>query len=110
MNSAVELKLENGTAHIEGELTFHTVGGVLKQIRRLLGVGSGESLTLDFGTTRRTDSAALALLLECIREARRQNRRIVYRNLPQRLLQLAKISEIDNLIDIHTDGAANVAQ
>lgn len=89
---------ENGdVVLVEGVLTLKTVTEALRQSQPLFANGTAP-LVFDLGGVEQSDSAALALLLEWLRQGRRDKREVRYRNLPQRLMQLGRISEVDELI------------
>lgn len=81
---------------LSGELTFTTVPDTWNHSGNLFaGVGP---LVFDFAGITRSDSAALALLLEWIRVARRQGREIHYHNLPDQLLAVADVSGMKGIL------------
>ncbi|MEL7298635.1 MAG: hypothetical protein AAGJ86_13305, partial [Pseudomonadota bacterium] len=53
----------------------------------------------DFGTGGNADSAGLALLLEWVTWANHTVREINYLNVPQRVTNIASISEVDGLLN-----------
>lgn len=95
--SEVTILQQDDAIRIEGLLVLRTVTPVLRDFKAMLSSGNGKTI-VDLGGIKRADSAALALMLEGLREARRQGRQLVYRNMPDRLLQLARISDLDELI------------
>lgn len=79
---------------VRGELTYRTVGGLLNASAELMG-GQGE-LILDLQGVERADSAGLALLLHWLREARGAGRDLRFLNLPEQLLAIARLSNLDH--------------
>lgn len=55
---------------------------------------------LDFEKVQRVDTAGLAWTLNAIREAKAQGVKITLCNLPEKMLKLAKISELDSVLPI----------
>lgn len=86
-----------GGFRVAGELRFGTVPVLLRQAQDLFGAGAG-AIDVDFSGVTRVDSAALALLLEWMRLARRQQREIVFRNLPQPMVAMARVSGLEDLL------------
>ncbi|HLU62542.1 MAG TPA: STAS domain-containing protein [Gammaproteobacteria bacterium] len=89
-----EAKEEGEVLRVSGDLTFATVAGLARQ-------SSGWNprvSAIDLAAVGECDSAGLALLLEWRRRARREGIDVVYRNVPPRLLQLARISELDTFL------------
>jgi phospholipid transport system transporter-binding protein len=58
------------------------------------------SLVIDCAGVSRADSAGLAVLLDWLGWARRKSRTIRPENLPQSLVAIAKISEVDGLLTV----------
>ncbi len=79
----------------EGALTMMTVPALLVEARRLASAGD---LALDLSAVGEADSAALALMLDCLRSARAASHRFEVRNLPQGLASLASMYGIDALL------------
>lgn len=86
-----------GRISVRGDLTFATVTALWKASRRLL-TSAPETITIDLAGIRRADSAGLALLVEWLRLARRQNKRLTLINLPSQLLTMAKTYDLTPLL------------
>ncbi|MFS1701732.1 lipid asymmetry maintenance protein MlaB [Alteromonas sp. AMM-1] len=56
--------------------------------------------TFDFSQVERVDSAGLAWTINAIRDGRAQGIKITLCNLPEKMLKLAKISEIDAFLPV----------
>ncbi len=93
---------EISPGHIKlcGDLTFATVAALQQASQRLLTRASGE-ITIDLSGIRRADSAGLALLVEWLRLAKKQNKRLTLINLPQQLLTMAKTYDLQRLLPIY---------
>lgn len=88
-----------GGFRVSGELVFDTVPGLLASGRALLVAGAGDVI-IDLGGVTRADSAGLALLVEWARAARRVNRRLALRNMPDKMAAMAGISGLDTVLPI----------
>ena len=87
-----------GRIVVTGELTFATARDA-RQIGTLVLEGSGASnLVIDCAGVTRADSAGLAVLLDWLAWGRRKSRRLKLENLPQSLVAIAKISEVDGML------------
>ena len=84
---------------LEGELSFATVGGLLREAAPLLEKGT-DRLLLDLKDVKRADSAGLALLLEWVAQCRRQGRPILCQHLPESLLDIARFSNVLDLLPL----------
>ena len=83
-------------SRVVGSLVFSTVGA-------LLPVGSeaienGRAAVIDLAGVTASDSSGLALLIEWKSVAKYARRTLRYENVPSQLLQLARLSEVDELL------------
>jgi phospholipid transport system transporter-binding protein len=97
-----------------GEGRFR-VGGLLDAttVTRLLEEGQARfhgvsDITVDFAGVTESDSSGLALLLEWLRLARKSNQRIRFEHVPQQIIALARISEVDDLLLENGSTAGNL--
>ena len=86
---------EQGQYRLSGELTFHTVPDLLRQGQGLFEGCS--TFVLDLQEVTRADSAGLALLLEWLRRCRHRKQDLFFRNLPQALSEIARVSNLDQV-------------
>lgn len=84
-----------GQLQLSGELTMATVAGILPELEKAIGNGA---MTIDLAGVSLCDSAALALLLALKR--RQDSRSLQWNNLPLSLLRLARLYELDSLLDL----------
>ena len=84
-----------GQYALSGELSFRTVPGLLREGERLFEGCS--AFVLDLQGVDRADSAGLALLLEWLRSCRRRQQDLYFRNLPQALVEIARVSNLDEV-------------
>ena len=80
---------------IEGPVTIGTVSELLAQVRALLAPGVA---VLDFKGVTDVDSAAVALALACMREARRRELVLSLANLPESMRHLADLYAVSELL------------
>lgn len=85
-----------GRFRVEGELVFATAADALAQSRTLF--RDHAVIELDLSGVTRGDSAGLALLLEWVTWARNNARELQFHHLPEQLLVIAQISEVDDLL------------
>lgn len=100
-----EIRPEEGARggfRVSGELVFDTVPELLEQGRVLFDDGV-PGFDLDFSGVSRADSAGVALLIEWMRIAHRRHRNIVFRNVPEQMLAIARVSGVDDILPIATD-------
>jgi phospholipid transport system transporter-binding protein len=80
---------------LQGPVTIGTVTALLTQSRALLAPGVA---VLDFQGVTEVDSAAVALALECMREARRRKLTLSLVNLPEAMQHLAQLYAVSELL------------
>jgi phospholipid transport system transporter-binding protein len=86
---------EGGRLLVDGPVTMGTVTALLEQTRALLAPGVA---VLDFKGVTEVDSAAVALALECLREARRRKLAFSLANLPEAMQNLAQLYAVSELL------------
>ncbi len=79
----------------DGAVTIGTAPALLEQCRALLAPGVA---VLDFKGVTEVDSAAVALALECLREARRRKLALSLANLPEAMQNLAELYAVSELL------------
>lgn len=80
---------------LQGPVTIATVSALLAQARALLAQGVA---VLDFAGVTEVDSAAVALALECLREARARKLALSLANLPEAMQNLAELYAVSDLL------------
>lgn len=88
--------LGGGHFAIRGDLTFTTATAALEESKELF--ADHAIIDVDLSDVRRSDSAGLALLLEWVNWAKNYVREIRFRNIPQQVLSIAQISEVDDML------------
>ncbi len=78
---------------IDGDLTFLTIAK--DTIKSLTFLASAKTITIDLSRVGNTDSAGLALMIECVKQARSNRTTLKFSNVPKQLLNLAKLSGLD---------------
>jgi phospholipid transport system transporter-binding protein len=87
------------TLRLAGAMTFATAARALPEgLRRLDGCASGD-VTIDCSGVGTADSAGLAVLVEWLAWGRRRGRRIELRSVPRSLIDIARISELEELLE-----------
>ena len=86
----------DGRFALRGELSFQTAIRALKASEGLF--SPHRELDIDLAGVGRVDSAGLALLLEWVGWARNHSRTVRFRNIPQQILSMAQISEVESML------------
>lgn len=87
-----------GRFSLEGELSFASVPGLLRQSADLF-VGQA-AIELDLAGVRRADSAGLALLVEWLATARRLGRPLRFLHVPLQMLRMAKVGGLEDILSL----------
>jgi phospholipid transport system transporter-binding protein len=91
------IRREGDRMLVSGALTLASVAAVLLEGSTAIGKGAR---TVDMSEVGELDSSALALLLAWVREAKRQNRSLVFVNLPQGLTTIARLYGVAELLPV----------
>jgi phospholipid transport system transporter-binding protein len=93
------IRREGGRLMVSGPVTLGNVAGLLEEGRRYLAEGVR---TVDFGEVTEMDSAALALCLAWLRDAKAAGGDAIgFSNLPESLLTIAKLYGVHGLLPLH---------
>jgi phospholipid transport system transporter-binding protein len=87
---------DGGRARVTGTLHFATVSGLLGA--GIEALGGGRAAVIDLSGVTASDSAGLALLIEWVSAAKGANRPLRFEHVPSQLLQLARLSEVEDLL------------
>jgi phospholipid transport system transporter-binding protein len=87
--------IDQGAGHfiIDGDLTFFTIDK--QTVRTVDFLTKSKHITIDLGRVGCSDSAGLALMIEWIKYTRHHRAQITFKNIPEQLLNLAKLSGFD---------------
>ena len=96
MSVTVSFDSKNKYIQVKGELTSRTVMDALKQFKREC--KSLPAWVIDFTQVSKVDSSAIALLIELKKSASNNNRKISFIYLPDALLSIARLSQVDDLL------------
>ena len=83
---------------VSGAVTLASVAGLLEEGRRYLAEGVR---SVDFGEVTEMDSAALALCLAWLRDARAAGGALTFANLPESLQTIARLYGVHSLLPLH---------
>lgn len=78
---------------IDGDLTFSSIDK--QTVRAVDFLTKSKHITIDLGGVGSSDSAGLALMIEWIKYTRHHRSQIMFKNIPEQLLNLAKLSGFD---------------
>jgi phospholipid transport system transporter-binding protein len=83
-------------ARVIGSLHFSTVSALLAA--GVTAIEGGKAAVIDLAGVTESDSSGLALLIEWLSVAEAAGRALKYENVPSQLHQLARLSEVEELL------------
>lgn len=86
----------NGVVAVAGAMVFSEVSALLE--RSDAAFSSRQSLVFDLSAVEKTDSAGLALIIEWMKRANESGQDICFKQLPKQLLDIAGVSELEQVI------------
>jgi phospholipid transport system transporter-binding protein len=89
------ISCEGDRCTVQGPITMNNATEVLAESTNRF---TGDHVVVDLSAVTEVDSAAVSLLLEWRRAAKRANRRIEFVNLPESLRSLADLYGVSHLI------------
>ncbi len=87
----------DGHARLSGSLDFTTVSALLPV--GVDAIAGGQVAVIDLSDVAASDSSGLALLIEWLSAAKSAKRTLRYENIPEQLKQLARLSEVEELLE-----------
>ncbi|QKK11888.1 MAG: STAS domain-containing protein [Pseudomonadota bacterium] len=87
----------DGELLLTGALSFASVPqleGLLEPLQR-----PGKETVIDLRGVKRSDSAGLALLVEWLRQTRQRGAKLTFRNIPEQMQAMARISQVYGLLN-----------
>jgi len=88
--------LEGERSRVLGSLHFTTVSALLSE--GVDAIDGGRAAVIDLAGVTTSDSSGLALLIEWLSVAKSASRTLRYENIPSQLQQLARLSEVEELL------------
>jgi phospholipid transport system transporter-binding protein len=88
-----------GRLAIRGALTFETARFASEAGLRAMNASAPGRLTIDFAAVTAADSSGLAVCLVWLARAQRDGRGLSFTNLPASIRALARISDVEPIID-----------
>lgn len=99
MKPDLRIEQQGDCLALSGELDHEGVCRALKAGRSWLGSGSAP-VQVDLAGISRCESAGVALLLEWLRQARRQGRQIEFLHVPEQIQVLLKFFDLERVLPL----------
>jgi phospholipid transport system transporter-binding protein len=87
-----------GRVVVSGALSFATARDARQLGVLVLEGSSARTIIIDCSGVTRSDSAGLAVLLDWLAWGQRKGRTVAFENLPESLLAIARISDVEGLL------------
>lgn len=101
------LHYEQTTCRLQGEIIFSSVSQIYQQelesFVEWLKQQQTNELLLDLQSVSKHDSAGLALIMELYCQSEKQQKSLKIIRMPEQLLHLAQLSEVDQLLNIEKE-------
>lgn len=91
----------DNTLHLSGIIDHTSVVELLRQGQQFITSTQQSALSLDWSEVSYANSAALALLLQWTRQAQAANKSLISLSVPEFLVQLARLSQLEFLFASH---------
>ncbi|MFO1369740.1 MAG: STAS domain-containing protein [Marinagarivorans sp.] len=91
----------DNTLHLSGIIDHASVVKLLQQGQQFITSTQQSALNLDWSEVSYANSAALALLLQWTRQAQAANKSLISLSVPEFLVQLARLSQLEFLFASH---------
>ena len=92
------MTFDGGVCSLAGVLDFTTANGALESVQEL--IESNPKLEINLAGVTQSNSAGLALMIEWLAVARRENHIVTFSDIPVALQQLADVCQVDSLIGL----------
>lgn len=99
MNNCRLEQLGESDYKLSGELNFDTVPILVRETKAIF-TSPSEHLNIDLSGISKTNSAGLALLIEWTRSAKHNNKNIVFKNIPEKMLAIARVSDLGRILPL----------
>jgi len=98
VNLQIQVDAERVT--LEGDLSYKTVAEALTKVIFASEAPINKSVSIDFAGVDHADSSGLALMVHWLREAKKRNMFIQFVNIPKKLIALAEMSNLEDVLPI----------
>jgi len=98
MSVAQLKKLDAGRVEVFGALGLSEVTEVLKHSKEFF--NGNEGLIFDLKGVDKADSSGLSLVVEWMGMAKRSGQTIAFKNIPEQMLEIARLSGLDAILPI----------
>jgi len=92
----LKVEVDGSQVTLNGEISYKTVVSALK----VKIFSANEPVSVDFAGVGHADSAGLALMVHWVREAKKRDVAVDFRNIPKKLIALAEMSNLEEVLPI----------
>lgn len=91
---------DDGNLSLKGAINHQTIPELLKLSNKYFNNREPKDIVIDLKDVTLSDSSGVALLIEWMRQASRRQKNIRFLNIPQQMLEIAKVSGVDKILAI----------
>ncbi len=96
--AAATASRDGDTLRIQGEMDFNSVAHLWETTAALF--AANPPLQIDLGGVSRANSAGVALLVAWLRQAYKQQRKLVFINVPAQMQAIIQVADLETLLPI----------
>jgi len=86
------------TFEVTGDMTFERATAVFDAIN--LSIIDYDEITINLAAVERSDSAALAIMLEWTNQAQKNQKKVYFSNVPNQLMRLIELTHLDKILKL----------
>jgi len=104
MSAEIVLAENKQYVSVKGEITFTNAKALCeKGLLQMQEMQEMQQIIFDFSAVIQSSSVALALLTAWTRAAKKQNKQIRFIHMPQSLLEVARLSNLDRVLTLEAE-------
>jgi len=87
---------KDNTINISGYITFENIIDILNDSKKI--IKNLIEIKIDFKNVLSINSCILIYILDCMKNAKKQNKKIIFKNIPPYLIELSKVYNLETTI------------
>lgn len=98
--ASLQISVNEDQVSLSGDLNYTTVVSALNENVFGVNASASQAISVDFSEVVNVDSSALALMVHWLREAKKRNLIVEFNHTPPKLIALAEMSNLDEVLPI----------
>ena len=83
---------------IAGDMTFERATAIVESID--MAKMNQTEITINLSAVKQSDSAALAIMLEWVNQARKHQKKVIFSNVPSQLMRLIEMTRLEKILNL----------